>query len=152
MLQNGAEKHRGGDNRSRQSQQHLHQEENCPTFPSSQIKSRGSSSPLSSVKPIATKVKNQLFMYINSPSINIKFSVIFKTMCLFKSQNVYTDFWWSLNDPGHSIQIFYFDMFVNSKASVTLENDLRRYGSFHIKNSTAQQQVHNHHKIFNFSC
>lgn len=90
--------------------------------------------------------------FLCSPSINIKFSVIFKTMCLFKSQNVYTDFWWSLNDPSHSIQIFYFDMFVNSKASITLENDLRRYGSFHIQNSTAQQQVRNHHKSFHFSC
>lgn len=82
MLQNGAEAHRGGDHRSRQSQQHphQHQEENCLTFPSPQIKSRGSSLPMSSVKPMTTK------------------------------------------------------------APVTLENDLRRYGSFHVQNYTAQQQ------------
>ncbi|XP_056629508.1 forkhead box protein P3a [Triplophysa dalaica] len=77
MLQNGASKHRGEDIRSRQ---HPYQEENCPTFRSSQIKSKRSSSPLSSVKSMATK------------------------------------------------------------ASVTLENDLRRYGSFLIQNSTPQQQ------------
>ncbi|XP_055024822.2 forkhead box protein P3a isoform X1 [Misgurnus anguillicaudatus] len=79
MLQNGAKTHRGEDNRSRHNL-HLqqHQEENCPTFSYTQIKSKGSSSSLSSPKPMATKV------------------------------------------------------------SVALENDLRRYGSFHIQNSTAQ--------------
>lgn len=74
MLQNGTSKHRGEDIRSRQ---HPYQEENCPTFRSSQIKSKRSSSPLSSVKSMATKVKNQPFMYINSLSINITFRTIY---------------------------------------------------------------------------
>ncbi|XP_067269824.1 forkhead box protein P3a [Pseudorasbora parva] len=54
MLQNGLGTHRGEDNRS--SHQHQYKDEDCPTISSIQMKPRGSSSALTSAKPIATKV------------------------------------------------------------------------------------------------
>ncbi|XP_051950454.1 forkhead box protein P3a isoform X2 [Xyrauchen texanus] len=69
MFKNGTGTHRDGDNRSRQSQQppHQYQKEDCPNFSSTQMKPKGITSPLTTAKPMATKVSVNLESDPRSP-------------------------------------------------------------------------------------
>lgn len=62
MLQNGPGTYRGEENRS--IHQHQYQEEDYPTFSSIKMKPRGSRSPLSSAKLLATKVTDWKLTYL----------------------------------------------------------------------------------------